>query len=164
MHNTAFGALVGSLPPLLGTMAALGTFATPETFLLASYIFSWQYPHFFGILYENKEDYRKAEFEMLSNYDEDGSRAHKYILACGIVNTILPLAMIQQGMIMWPLLLPFYGLQFQTFKCISAFKREQGSQEAAKNLKKSQYLPFFLLLSSIYITTAYKSYQNRKRQ
>ena len=39
--NTFVGAIVGALPPLIGTMAQTGAFFTPETMLLATYIFSW---------------------------------------------------------------------------------------------------------------------------
>ena len=55
--NTFVGAIVGALPPLIGTMAQTGAILDYPTFLLASYIFSWQFPHFYGILYENKLDY-----------------------------------------------------------------------------------------------------------
>lgn len=71
-HNTFFGAIVGALPPFIGTFAAIGTLFTPETILLSTYIFSWQWPHFYGILYENKADYKRAGFEMLANTDPTG--------------------------------------------------------------------------------------------
>lgn len=52
--NTFFGAIVGSLPPYIGAYAALGSCLSLETSLIAAYIFSWQWPHFYGILYENR--------------------------------------------------------------------------------------------------------------
>ena len=70
--NTFVGAIVGSLPPLIGTMAQTGSILSVETMLLSAYIFSWQFPHFYGILYENKDDYKKAGFQMLSNEDPKG--------------------------------------------------------------------------------------------
>ena len=39
--NTLYGAVVGALPPLIGTYAALGTVLSPESLLLGTYIFSW---------------------------------------------------------------------------------------------------------------------------
>jgi heme O synthase-like polyprenyltransferase len=53
-------------------MAQTGSFMSIETMLLATYIFSWQFPHFYGILYENKDDYKRAGFKMLSNEDPQG--------------------------------------------------------------------------------------------
>lgn len=70
--NTFVGAIVGALPPFIGVMAQTGGIMNLETILLASYIFSWQFPHFYGILYENKDDYKKAGFKMLSNVDNKG--------------------------------------------------------------------------------------------
>ena len=74
--NTLVGAVVGSLPPLIGTMAQTGSIMSIETMLLVGYIFSWQFPHFYGILYENKDDYKKAGFQMLSNDDHNGYQAY----------------------------------------------------------------------------------------
>ena len=77
-NNTLVGAVVGALPPFIGTWAQIGTLFDPVTLLLSSYIFSWQYPHFYGILYEHKEDYKQAGFVMMSNEDPTGEkRAYK---------------------------------------------------------------------------------------
>ena len=73
--NTLFGAFVGALPPFIGSYAWTGTFFLPETLLLSLYIFSWQFPHFYGILYANKEDYNRAGFKMISNEDPTGQKA-----------------------------------------------------------------------------------------
>lgn len=80
-----------------------------ETFLLTSYIFSWQFPHFYGILYENKDDYKKAGFKMLSNDDPKGSKAFQQIAACTVMNTLVPLGMYSTGMISPLFLVPFYA-------------------------------------------------------
>jgi heme O synthase-like polyprenyltransferase len=60
------GAIVGALPPFIGTFAQTGCLIDPATMLLSAYIFSWQFPHFFGILYEHKDDYKRAGFVMMS--------------------------------------------------------------------------------------------------
>ena len=56
-HNTLIGALIGAMPPFLGTFAQTSNLFDPATWLLAGYIFTWQYPHFYGILYDHKDDY-----------------------------------------------------------------------------------------------------------
>jgi protoheme IX farnesyltransferase len=79
--NTFAGAIVGALPPFIGTYAQTGALFDIPTLLLASYIFSWQFPHFYGILYENKDDYKKAGFVMISDEDPTGElKAHKQML------------------------------------------------------------------------------------
>ena len=73
-YNTLVGAIVGALPPFIGTFAQTGMLLDPATMLLAGYIFTWQFPHFYGILYENKDDYAKAGFVMTSDIDPFGDK------------------------------------------------------------------------------------------
>ena len=88
----------------------------PATLLLASYIFTWQFPHFYGILYENKDDYRKAGFVMTSDSDPTGDKkAFKQILACTVANTAVPCAMSAMGFVHPVFLLPFLTLQARAF-------------------------------------------------
>ena len=79
--------------------------------MLAAYIFSWQFPHFYGILYENKDDYKRAGFKMISNEDPEGVRASRQIEACSIFNSVIPLAMTYTGMIHPVFLAPFLYYQ-----------------------------------------------------
>ncbi len=125
--NTFVGAIVGSLPPLIGTMAQTGAILTPETLLLAAYIFSWQFPHFYGILYENKDDYKKAGFKMLSNQDPEGKQAYQHIAACSLVNSIVPLGMVYTGMINPIIIAPFYYYQKEYIKSVREFKDNDAS-------------------------------------
>jgi protoheme IX farnesyltransferase len=92
-------------------MAQLGTPFSSEALLLSAYIFSWQFPHFYGILYENKEDYKKAGFKMISNEDPKGKRAFYQIAACSLFNTVVPVGMYTTGMISPVFLAPFYLYQ-----------------------------------------------------
>ena len=70
--NTLVGAVVGALPPFIGTFAQTGMLWDVPTFLISAYIFSWQFPHFYGILYENQDDYKRAGFVMISDEDPTG--------------------------------------------------------------------------------------------
>jgi len=107
-HNTFVGAIVGALPPFIGTFAQIGTVIDPCTWLLSAYIFSWQYPHFYGILYENKDDYKKAGFIMTSNDDPTGDKkAFNQIIVCTLFNTLVPFAMAGQGFLNPIFLFPF---------------------------------------------------------
>ena len=69
-------------------------------------------------MYENRDDYKKAGFVMISDTDPTGEkRAYKQMLYCNILNTILPFAMALPtvGMI-HPMVLPPYLLfQMKTF-------------------------------------------------
>ena len=99
------------MPPFIGTFAQTGLIFDIPTLLLSSYIFSWQFPHFYGILYENREDYKKAGFVMVSDEDPTGrDKAYKQMLTCNIINSLVPIVMALPavGMIHPAVLAPFY--------------------------------------------------------
>lgn len=107
-YNTLVGAIVGAIPPFIGTFAHLGTLLDPATMLLAGYIFTWQFPHFYGILYEHQDDYKKAGFVMTSNNDPTGEvKATRQIFWCTVANTVIPCVMAAQGLIHPLFLAPF---------------------------------------------------------
>ena len=58
------GAIPGSLPPLIGWVAATGSLGT-TAWILFAFQFLWQFPHFWAIAWLLDEDYRKAGFKML---------------------------------------------------------------------------------------------------
>ena len=55
---------------------------------------------------------------MISNTDPTGARAYNHISACYALNTILPVAMYQVGMINPVFLLPFYYYQVRALKSV----------------------------------------------
>jgi heme o synthase len=63
-RKTAFavvpGALTGAIPVYMGWTALGGSFLDPKATLLAFFIFIWQMPHFWLLMLEYHEDYRKA--------------------------------------------------------------------------------------------------------
>jgi heme O synthase-like polyprenyltransferase len=124
--NTLFGAVVGSLPPFIGLFAQTGSLMGLECILLSAYIFSWQFPHFFGILYENKEDYKKAGFNMLSNTDPEGIKAFNQIAICTVLNSVVPLAMCSTGMLSAWFLPIFYFYQAKYIQSVVQFKNNKG--------------------------------------
>ena len=106
--NTLAGAVVGALPPFIGTFAQTGVMLDPATLCLGAYIFSWQFPHFYGILYEHRKDYEAAGFVMTSNQDPTGAlKAHRQILACTTFNTVVPIVMSAWGFLHPLVLAPF---------------------------------------------------------
>jgi protoheme IX farnesyltransferase len=58
------GAFPGAIPPLLGWVAATGTFST-EGWVLFGIQFIWQFPHFWSIAWVLDDDYKKAGFSLL---------------------------------------------------------------------------------------------------
>lgn len=58
------GAFPGAFPPMLGWVAATGSFSV-EAGILFAMQFVWQFPHFWAIAWRLNEDYKKAGFKML---------------------------------------------------------------------------------------------------
>ncbi len=58
------GAFPGAIPPMLGWVAATGSFSLAAGLLFAMQ-FLWQFPHFWAIAWRVNDDYNKAGFKML---------------------------------------------------------------------------------------------------
>lgn len=72
--NTLVGAIPGALPPMIGWAAASGRL-DPGAWSLFAILFIWQLPHFFAIAWMYREDYARADFQMVSRDDETGTRS-----------------------------------------------------------------------------------------
>ena len=90
--NTLVGAIPGALPPLIGWVAAVGHY-TLEGGLLFAILWFWQMPHFLAIAWMYREDYARAGFVMLSNYDPEGFITARQALlysGCLLVASLTP--------------------------------------------------------------------------
>ena len=69
-RRTAFAALygapVGMIPPVLGWTAGGGSLDDPRLFVLAALFLLWQVPHFWLLLLQNGDDYRRAGLPTLT--------------------------------------------------------------------------------------------------
>lgn len=89
---TEIGSLSGALPPLLGAAAAGNLWSLPA-WVLAVLLLFWQMPHFYGIGWMYRDDYRAASFRLLPAIDADGSRTARWALgytAAFAVLAVLP--------------------------------------------------------------------------
>jgi len=152
--NTHWGSLVGALVPYLGWMAGGGSFLSLSPLMMTLFIFSWQYPHFYGILWTYKEDYRKGGFKMI----EDPVRAgtHVKLAFGGYMVSLLGLAYTGaiNPFLTVPSLYWFYkygwkpGVEFQ----------KNPTVENAKKMKYGSYVPFTLFFGLLILGLAQKVY------
>ncbi|KAL8868340.1 MAG: hypothetical protein Q9174_005055 [Haloplaca sp. 1 TL-2023] len=92
--NTWVGAVVGGIPPLMGWAAAAGQTATGAGdwkelllseesiggWLLAAFLYAWQFPHFNALSWTIREEYKHAGYRMLAwvNPRMNGRVAFRY--------------------------------------------------------------------------------------
>lgn len=139
------GAIPGAMPPLIGWIAATGTFSF-EAYIIFSIQFLWQFPHFWAIAWLAHDDYRKAGYKLLPS---KGGRDQSTALQCILYTVILipvSLMVLNNGMIHWSM--AFVILAAGLFFLSKAWKLYKScTMEAAKQLMFASifYLPIVLL-------------------
>ncbi len=74
------GAFPGAFPPMLGWVAATGSFSV-EAGILFAMQFIWQFPHFWAIAWKINDQYSKAGFKMLPFGKKDKKTAFIIVLS-----------------------------------------------------------------------------------
>jgi heme o synthase len=90
---TLLGAFPGAMPTLIGWAGASGTIDRQAWFLFAI-LFLWQFPHFLAIALMYREDYARAGYRMLPDFDRDARFTRAEIVGFTLVliaTTMLPL-------------------------------------------------------------------------
>lgn len=87
------GAFPGSIPPMIGYVAATGEFGL-EPGILFFVQFVWQFPHFWAIAWKGSEDYRKGGYKMLP-YGQEKDKKTAFIIL------FYTLFVIPAGMLPW---------------------------------------------------------------
>jgi heme o synthase len=95
--KTAFavvpGAIIGSIPPLVGWVAAGGHLSDPRALIMAFFFFIWQVPHFWLLMLKYGEEYTKAGFPSISRvYSSRQIRSITFVwvLATAVSALMLP--------------------------------------------------------------------------
>ena len=148
--NTLVGAIPGALPPLIGWVAARGSYGLEGGLLFAT-LFFWQMPHFLAIAWMYKDDYKAGGFVMLTDNDVDGSTTGRQALLysiCLLVVTLLP------GSLGFNSAIYFFGAlllggAFAAFAAIFLLRRDRPS---ARNLFFASILYLPLLLGLLVAT------------
>jgi len=90
---TLLGAFPGAMPVLIGWAGAAGSIE-PHAWFLFAILFLWQFPHFLAIALMYREDYSRAGYKMLPQFDLDSRFTRAEIIAFTVllvVTTMLPL-------------------------------------------------------------------------
>jgi len=90
---TLLGAFPGAMPTLIGWAGASATINRQAGFLFAI-LFLWQFPHFLAIALMYRDDYSRAGYRMLPDFDQDARFTHMEIVGFSVllvIGTLLPL-------------------------------------------------------------------------
>lgn len=90
---TAVGAIPGAMPTLIGWAGASAGIG-PKAWFLFAVLFLWQFPHFLAIALMYREDYARAGYRMLPDFDRETRFTRTEILGFTvllILTTMLPL-------------------------------------------------------------------------
>jgi heme o synthase len=122
--KTAFavvpGAVIGSIPPLVGWVAAGGQLTDPRAFIMAFFFFIWQVPHFWLLMLKFGEEYTKAGFPSITSvYSSRQIRniTFIWILATAISALMLPAFNVTESWIVMA------GLLISSIWLVSQFTR-----------------------------------------
>jgi protoheme IX farnesyltransferase len=90
---TLLGAFPGAMPTLIGWAGASGTIDR-QAWILFGILFLWQFPHFLAIALMYRDDYGRAGYHMLPDFDRETRFTRLEIVAFTVVlvaATMLPL-------------------------------------------------------------------------
>jgi protoheme IX farnesyltransferase len=148
------GAVVGALPALLGSYAATGLLSLESSLLLAAYIMAWQYPHFYGILYQNKDDYKRAGFKFISADSSKNYIAYiQMIIAMGVMLYIA--YRLYKNNILNEVTIMLFCWYF-VINLIPVMQFIKNPTEVAKKIRMKSYMPFLIVLISFFYKAGLK--------
>jgi protoheme IX farnesyltransferase len=160
--NTWAGAIVGSIPPLMGWAAAAGEIATPGHdswrdllfdpvssaggWLLAALLFAWQFPHFNALSTTIAQEYKYAGYRMLCWVNP--AMNARVSLRYSILMFPICYGLYATGVVDWPFLIVSTGVNAWMLTAAWQFWREKCSQiKTARTLfwRSVWHLPVLLV-------------------
>ena len=146
--STAVGAFPGAMPPLIGWTAARGEIDV-AAWVLFAILFLWQFPHFLAIALMYREDYLRAGYRMLPEFDLDSRFTRGEIVAFTLalmLTTLLPAVSHSSAVYFGPLVLADGFFLYYVLRLAAA-----GSKLAASRVLHASvvYLPIVLVVMAL---------------
>lgn len=146
--NTAVGAASGSLPIIIGWVAAGGEFNLAALSLFGV-LYLWQYPHFMAIAWRCRDDYQRGGYVMSTTVDPTGRRAGIEAIVGSLL--LLPVSLVPAWLSSSTLLAGLYVAWAVLLSAVYiwasiAFARSPGDATSRTLLRASLlYLPLWIL-------------------
>ena len=144
---TALGAFPGAMPTLIGWAGASASIDRHAWFLF-TILFLWQFPHFLAIALMYREDYARAGYKMLPDFDADGRFTRAEILGLSV---ILVLTTLWAGLHAGPGSLVAFGLAgaLLLYPVISLAKTSSRVMASRVLHASVVYLPVVLVVAAV---------------
>lgn len=148
--NTLVGAVSGALPPLIGWVAAGGTYDLNAAFLFGL-LFLWQLPHFLAINWMYREEYLDGGFVMWSNNDVSGAQTARLAILFSILLTALMILPLVAGSTGWGFVAAGGLLSLEVLRLSFVFNRRRDHAAARRLFYFTLlYLPALLVLLVVF--------------
>lgn len=122
------GSLVGSIPPMIGWVAAGGYVFDPAILMIAFFFFIWQIPHFWLLMLFFDEDYKKAGFPTLTQYfDKEQILRITFVwmIALAIATLIMPIFQLTKSdLVNYGLIITSIWFIYYSIKMLISFESE----------------------------------------
>ena len=147
------GSLVGAIPPAVGWVAGGGNLLNPQIILISFFFFIWQIPHFWLLLMNYSDDYRRAGFPTLTSIFDSLQLARitfVWILATGITGLLLPLFGISENLFVnLSLFIAALALAYNSLSLLNKHDEAYSLKFAFRSIK---YLArFIVIIVSVHI-------------
>ena len=142
--NTLVGSVVGAIPPMIGWVAAGGSFSM-GAWILAALLFVWQLPPFLSLAWLYREDYARAGFKMLPGIRGGERITCEVVLLTTLLLVPLSLTATMVGMagILYAVVSLVLGIGF-LFMAFAFFRRPTRTSARRVFLASLMYLPILL--------------------
>ncbi len=118
------GTPCGTLPPIMGWLAAGGDLSAPQPLVLALLMVLWQVPHYWLLALPDRAELQAAGFKVLPKSLSDRQlllTAHQWILGLSATSLLLPLLELVRNAFLQGML---YGLAAALALCATWFSRK----------------------------------------
>lgn len=143
------GSMVGAIPPAVGWVAGGGSILDPQIWIIASFFFIWQIPHFWLLLLVLDKDYQKAGFPTLTeifNPDQLARITFMWIAATVVTCLMIPFfGNLQSPFIGYGLFLAGAWLVWNSFKLVRFTKEKMYFRTAFREINIFAILVVVLL-------------------
>lgn len=144
------GAIIGSIPPLVGWVAAGGTLLDIKALIIALFFFIWQVPHFMLLALKYSEDYNRAGLPNISQkmtLKRTRTSIFFWILATVLTSILFPVTGIVES------ILSIVGLLIISIIIVVIYLKVLDNRQIFNPIAYFKYINYYVLTVVILLCT-----------